>query len=60
MSPDIALDALTDSLARIRGLLEHPVRTEDPECCLFMISEIVIAMIGDRAGIPPADDEEDA
>lgn len=50
---------LEDSLARIRGFLDHEVRVEDPECCLFCIGEIVQEMLGHIPGIPPYGDEEE-
>lgn len=59
LSADARENALIKGFARIRGVLEHPVRGEDPECCLFMISEIVTEMIGNvMAGIPPQDEED--
>ena len=44
---------LEEGLARIRGLLAHPVRYEDPECCLWEIGEIIQELLGDTPGIPP-------
>lgn len=49
-------DFLEEGLGKIRWYLQHPIRAEDPECCLFSISQIVQRCIGDRPGIPPEEE----